>query len=92
MYRDLTELWVLVASSMYPPNIARGGGPRQAPKGGTLSHLSYSNLLHKILDVAARSSLAVQLWSVFLVFRVSLRFCLTPKPDPTHGPPPVLEA
>ena len=27
--------------------------PRQAPKGGTLSHLSYWNLLHKILDVAA---------------------------------------
>ena len=30
-----------------------GGGPRQAPKGGTLSHLAYSNLLHKILDVSA---------------------------------------
>ena len=27
--------------------------PRRAPKGGTLSHLSYWNLLHKILDVAA---------------------------------------
>ena len=30
------------------------GGPRQAPKGGTLSHLAYWNLLHKILDVAAQ--------------------------------------
>ena len=29
------------------------GGPRQAPKGGTLIHWAYWNLLHKILDVAA---------------------------------------
>ena len=37
-----------------PPNTLKlGGGPRQAPKRGTLSHLAYWNLLHKILDVAA---------------------------------------
>ena len=32
-----------------PSNRVRGGGPRQVPKGGTLSHLAYWNLLHKIL-------------------------------------------
>ena len=36
-----------------PPTLERFNLPRQAPKGGTLSHLAYWNLLHKILDVAA---------------------------------------
>ena len=40
------------------PTLVRGGCWRlgmfrQALKGGTLSHLAYWNLLHKILDVAA---------------------------------------
>ena len=56
-----------------PSNRRGGGGPRRAPKGGTLSHLSYWNLLYKILDVAA-----IQLRRIFWFFRVFSHFFAVP--------------
>ena len=45
-----------LTSPFPPPDTLKsgkgGGGHAQAPKGGTLSHLAYWNLLHKILDVS----------------------------------------
>ena len=66
------------------PGVGRGG-PRQAPKGGTLSHLSYWNLLHKM-----PSHTAPERFSGFFVFLAVFAQNLWTPPEPPRensGPP-----
>ena len=54
----------------------KGGGPRQAPKGGTLSHLAYWNLLHTVPERFSG------FFVVFAVFPPKLPTLCTPPRHP----------
>ena len=60
----------------------KGGGPRQAPKGGTLSHLAYWNLLHTVPERFSG------FFVVFRCFPAKTSNPLHPSQTPLHPPRP----